>query len=87
VDVRKVRRDTVSTKQLPEGFTNSLKCRKKSTPKIGNCTAASRKGQVKHLPLKERVKLFSPQQAMGRPDALERAGPDGGDGDEWGKTE
>jgi hypothetical protein len=43
------------------------KWRKKSMPKIGNCTSANKKIHLYCFLLKERVSSFSPQHLMGLP--------------------
>jgi hypothetical protein len=67
-----------STSRSPAGSTRSPKWRKKSTPRIGNWTAAKIKGQRKTFPLKDNRNCLSPQHGMGRPAAPAKAGPTGG---------
>ncbi len=52
--------------------------RRKSTPKMGNCTAASKKLHVYRSPSKNTAISFSPQQAMSWPPGPPSLGPEGG---------
>jgi hypothetical protein len=66
-----------STSRLAAGSTNSLKCLKKSTPMMGKETAASKKTHSNRLPLKDKTKVFSPQQGMSLPAGPNKTGPEG----------
>ena len=67
----------VSTRRLAAGSMSSLKCLKKSTPIIGNDTAAKRKVQVNFLLLNCKEIDLSPQQGMSLPAGPKRVGPVG----------
>jgi hypothetical protein len=67
----------VSTRRLAAGSMSSLKCLKKSTPIIGNDTAASRKDQVNFLLLNCKEIDLSPQQGISLPAGPKRVGPVG----------
>jgi hypothetical protein len=66
-----------STSWLAAGSTISLKCLKKSTPMMGKETAASKKTHSNRLPLKDKTKVFSPQQGMSLPAGPNKTGPEG----------
>ncbi len=76
-----------STRRLLAGSINNPKCLKKSTPRMGNYTAASKKGQLNALPLKDSCSSLSLQHGMGWPAASAKAGPWWGLADVWQKTE
>ncbi len=67
----------VSTRRLAAGSMSSLKCHKKSTPIIGNDTAAKIKVQVNFLLLNCKEIDLSPQQGMSLPAGPKRVSPVG----------
>jgi hypothetical protein len=67
----------VSTRRLAAGSMSRLKCLKKSTPIIGNDTAANRKDQVNFLLLNCKEIDLSPQQGISLPAGPKRVGPVG----------
>ncbi len=75
--VENARQVAVSTKRLAAGSMSSLKCLKKSTPIIGNDTAANRKDQVNFLLLNCEEIDLSPQQGISLPAGPKRVGPVG----------
>jgi hypothetical protein len=73
------------TKQFAAGSTSRRWCRKKSTPKIGNLTAAKRRGHLNLLLSNESSNSFSPQQGIVVPEGPASSGPVGGEEDQCGK--
>jgi hypothetical protein len=66
-----------STRRFDAGSTSNLKCLKKSTQMMGNETAARRKVHWNRLPLKDSVRVVSPQLGMIFPAGPNRVGPKG----------
>jgi hypothetical protein len=73
-----VRLDWGSMRLLAAGSTKRRWRLRKSTPRIGNCTFANKKVQVKRRPWNFSCSCFSPQQAIERPVGPLRRGPCGG---------
>jgi hypothetical protein len=59
-------------------------CCKKSTPKIGNLTAAKRRGHLNFLLSNDSLNSFSPQQKIAVPEGPASSGPVSGDDDQCG---
>src|SRR5450830_1037991 len=69
--------DFISTSCLARRSTNRWWCWRKSAPKIGNCTYASKKVYLKRLLFKEKTKIFSPQHFIFLPPGPDNLGPHG----------
>ena len=66
------------------GSTTSWWAAKKSLPKIGRETAANKNLNLKILPPKQTDRVEVDQEGIGRPLAPSKAGPEAGEGDQWG---
>jgi hypothetical protein len=64
-----------STSRSAVGSTIRLKWRKKSIPKMGNCTAANKNTHEKQRPCNDKSSFFSPQQGLDRPAGPDSRGP------------
>jgi hypothetical protein len=73
------------TKQFAVRSTSRRWCRKKSTPRIGNLTAAKRRGHLNFLLSNDSSNSFSPQQGIAVHEGPASSGPVGGKDDQCGK--
>jgi hypothetical protein len=73
------------TKQFAAGSTSRRWWRKKSTPRIGNLTAAKRRDHLNFLLSNESSNSFSPQQGIAVPEGPASSGPVGGEDDQCRK--